>query len=131
MQHEDLTRKIIGCAMAVHRTLGPGFLELVYQNAFVHEMRKQGLSVEPKKKITVRYDDVVVGNFEADVLVEEEVMIEIKAVEHLIPAHEVQLVNYLTATGRDIGLLINFGASSLSVKRKYRTYRPSGGEPDC
>ena len=124
MEHEELTESIIGCAMAVHRALGPGFLESVYQNALAHEMRKQGLGVACERRIQVEYDGVVVGDFIADMLVDEVVVIENKAVQALNTAHEVQLVNYLTATGIEIGLLINFGASSLQVKRKHRTYRP-------
>ena len=124
MEHEELTRKIIGCAMTVHSALGPGFLESVYQNALVHEVRKTGLEVECEKKIRVTYDDVVVGDFSADMLVQNLILIENKAVQALIPAHEVQLVNYLMATGIEIGLLLNFGAARLEYKRKIRTCQP-------
>jgi GxxExxY protein len=124
MEHAELTEKIIGCAMKVHRTLGPGFLESVYQNALAHELRKAGLRVECEKPIQVTYDGIVVGDFAADMLVEGAVMVENKAVQALAPAHEVQLVNYLTATGIEIGLLLNFGAEKLEFKRKHRTYRP-------
>jgi GxxExxY protein len=124
MEQAELTEKIIGAAMVVHAALGPGFLESVYQNALVHELRKAGLRVECEKQITVMYDGVVVGDFSADMLVEEMVMIENKAVQAINAAHEVQLVNYLTATGVEIGLLINFGGQKLEFKRKHRTYRP-------
>jgi len=124
MEHEQLTETIIGCAMKVHRTLGPGFLESVYQNALAHELRKAGQRVECEKPIQVRYDGVVVGDFSADMLVEGVVMVENKAVQALSPAHEVQLVNYLTATSVEIGLLLNFGGEKLEFKRKHRTYRP-------
>jgi len=124
MEHEKLTETIIGCAMKVHRALGPGFLESVYQNALAHELRKAGLRVECEKPIKVTYDSVVVGDFSADMLVEDNVVIENKAAQALIPAHEVQLVNYLTVTGIEIGLLLNFGAERLEFKRKHRTYRP-------
>jgi GxxExxY protein len=124
MEHEKLTETIIGCAMKVHRTLGPGFLESVYQNALAHELRKAGLHVECEKLICVTYDDVIVGDFSTDMLVENVVMIENKAAQTLNVAHEVQLVNYLTATGTEIGLLLNFGADKLELKRKHRTYRP-------
>lgn len=124
MEHEKLTETIIGCAMKVHRALGPGFLESVYQNALAHELRKAGLRVECEKTIKVIYDSVVVGDFSADMLIEDNVVIENKAAQALIPAHEVQLVNYLTATGIEIGLLLNFGAERLEFKRKHRTYRP-------
>jgi GxxExxY protein len=124
MEHEELTEIIIGCAMKVHRTLGPGFLESVYQKALAHELRKAGLHVECEKPIQVSYDGVVVGDFAADMLVEGVVMVENKAVQALAPAHEVQLVNYLTATGVEIGLLLNFGGEKLEYKRKHRNYRP-------
>jgi len=130
MEDEALTEMIIGCAMKVQRTLGPGFLESVYENAFAHEMRKAGLRVECQAPIQVRYDDVVVGDFYADMRVEDRVLIENKAVLALNTAHEVQLVNYLTATGVEIGLLINFGAARLDFKRKYRTYRKAGFRQD-
>ena len=124
MEHEKLTETIIGRAMQVHRTLGPGFLESVYQKALAHELGKAGLRVECEKPIQVRYDGVLVGDFAADMLVEELVMVENKAVQTLASAHEVQLVNYLTATGVEIGLLLNFGGEKLEFKRKHRTYRP-------
>ncbi|MCX6902559.1 MAG: GxxExxY protein [Verrucomicrobia bacterium] len=124
MEHAHLTETIIGCAMKVHTTLGPGFLESVYQKALAHELRKAGLRLECEKPIQVRYDGVAVGDFAADMLVEGVVMVENKAVQTLAPAHEVQLVNYLTATGVEIGLLLNFGSEKLEFKRKHRTYRP-------
>jgi GxxExxY protein len=124
MEHGELTERIIGCAMTVHRILGPGFLESVYQNALVHELRKAGLKVECERKIQVTYDGVVVGDFSADMLVQKAILIENKAVQALVRAHEVQLVNYLTATGIETGLLLNFGAERLEFKRKTRTYRP-------
>jgi GxxExxY protein len=131
MLHAALTEKIIGCAMTVHRVLGPGFLESVYQKAFAHELRKAGLRVEFNCPITVIYDGVNVGDFFADMLVEETIMIENKAVQALAPAHEVQLVNYLTATGVEVGLLINFGATKLEFKRKHRTFRPRAEDHVC
>lgn len=126
MEHAELTERIIGCAMAVHSTLGPGFLESVYQNALAHELRKKGLFVELEKPITVTYDGVVVGDSCCDMLVASRVLLEIKAVQSLNAAHEVQTVNYLTATGIDVGLLLNFGAQRLEFKRKHRVYRPKG-----
>ncbi len=124
MENEHLTEKIIGCAMKVHSTLGPGFLESVYSKALGHELRKTGMSVICEKPITVYYDDVIVGEFSADMLVENQVLIELKANQALVPANEVQLVNYLTATQLDVGLLINFGGPRLEFKRKTRLYRP-------
>ncbi len=123
MDHAELTEMIIGCAMKVHNTLGAGFLESVYQNALVYELRKAGLSVECEARIQVRYEDIVVGDFFADLLVEHQVMVENKAVQSIAVGHEVQLVNYLTATGIEVGLLINFGSQRLEFKRKHRTFR--------
>jgi len=117
--HEEITGEIIGRAMKVHRTLGHGFLESVYQKALFHESRKSGLKVQGEKPVAVLYDGVGVGGFSADLLVEDQIIVELKAVERLCKAHEVQTVNYLTATGLDIGLLINFGAESLEFKKKF------------
>ena len=116
----ELTHKIIGCAMKVHTELGFGFLESVYENALAHELRKAGLKVEQQVPIKVRYDGVIVGDFIGDVTVNDEVILELKAVQTLNTIHEVQLVNYLNATGKETGLLMNFGARSLEFKRKYR-----------
>ena len=123
MEHADLTQAIIGCAMTVHRILGPGFLESVYQNALAHELRKVGILVECEKHLAVTYDGIVVGEFVADMVVQHCVLVENKAVRAIVPAHEVQVVNYLTATGVDVGLLLNFGADRLQFKRKARSYR--------
>jgi GxxExxY protein len=123
MEDKELTGNIIGCAMRVHTTLGPGFLESVYEHALAHELRKRGLRVACQAPIEVRYDDVIVGNFIADMLVEGRVLVENKATQAIVASHEMQVVNYLVATGIDIGLLFNFGADSLQVKRKYRIYR--------
>ncbi len=112
--------------MKVHTALGPGFLESVYQNALTHELRKHGLLVDCERRITVRYDDVIVGDFIVDMLVNELVLIENKAALAINPRHEVQLVNYLTATGIDVGLLLNLGAESLEFKRKHRKFRRKG-----
>ncbi len=124
IEESELTEMIIGCAMRVHSTLGPGFLESVYQRALEHELRKTGLRVECQLPLSVHYDGVIVGDFMADLIVEGKVMIELKANQALVLANEAQLVNYLTATRIEIGLLINFGAPRLEFKRKTRTYRP-------
>jgi len=110
--------------MLVHSTLGSGFLESVYENALAHELRKAGLKIECQKPITVSYDGIIVGTFSADMFVEDTVIIENKAVHAFHPVNEVQLVNYLTATCVDVGLLFNFGADRLQFKRKHRTCRP-------
>jgi GxxExxY protein len=124
MEHEELTRIIIGCAINVHRSLGPGFLESVYRNALAHELSKQGLEVACEKRLQVRYDGALVGDFFADMMIQNTVLIENKAVQALNKAHEVQLVNYLVATQIETGLLLNFGAQRLQLKRKSRVYRP-------
>jgi GxxExxY protein len=123
MKDDDLTQKIIGCAYTVHNTLGPGFLEKVYENALRIELEKLGLRVKQQEPINVTYDGHVVGEYYADLWVDERVVIELKAVQTLVKQHEVQLVNYLAATGIDCGLLLNFGAS-VQVKRKFRDYQP-------
>ena len=123
LRESALTGTIIGCAMEVHRVLGPGFLESVYQNALAYEVRRAGLNLQLECSLEVEYRGVVVGRFIADLLVGDAVIVENKAVQKLLPLHEVQLVNYLTATGIDIGLLFNFGAPSLEFKRKSRLLR--------
>lgn len=120
MQHEELTRAIIGCAMIVHRGLGPGYLESVYQNALAWELRSARIPTDCQRKLQVWYRQTVVGDFIADMVVADTVLVEIKAVHALVPAHEAQLVNYLAATGMELGLLINFGADRLAFKRRAR-----------
>lgn len=121
----DLAGQVIGYAMKVQSTLGPGFLESVYQNALTHELRKAGLTVELEVRLQVKYDGVPVSIFDADMLVNKALLVENKAVQCLVTAHEVQLVNYLTATGIDEGLLLNFGAPRLEFKKKFRVYQAS------
>ena len=120
MEHEELTHKIIGCAYTVFNQLGFGFLESVYRKAMVIELSKSSLNVEEEKTLQVLYDDIVVGNFSADLFVEDMVVVELKSVQNTVEAHEVQLVNYLNGLKKEIGLLINFGPSGVQVKRKYR-----------
>jgi GxxExxY protein len=120
MKYQELTEKIIGCAYKVYNEMGFGFLESVYEKCLLIELEKAGIRAESQKPITVHYDGQLVGNFIADILVEGEVILELKSVRRLAEVHEVQLVNYLTATGVDVGLLINFGAIKVCVKRKVR-----------
>jgi GxxExxY protein len=115
MIDEELTGKIISAFYIVYNTLGHGFIESIYHNAMVIEMVKRDLSVEIEKPITVYYGANVVGTFEADLVVEHRVIVELK--EKLVPAHEAQLTNYLRATDMEIGLLFNFGKSA-EIKRK-------------
>src|SRR6476620_1289529 len=119
----DLCGQVIGAAMKVHSALGPGFLESVYQNASIWELQKLGLKVDAQRPITVRYDSQVVGFFTADLLVNDSLVIELKANQLVAKAHEVQLINYLVATGIDDGLLLKFGAERLEYKKKFRLSR--------
>ena len=119
---DEVTERIIGCGFKVHQALGAGFLEKVYENALMIELERCGLKARQQVPVSVRYEGRTVGEYFADILVEDRVVCELKANETLIKEHEVQLVNYLTSTGIDIGLLINFGRS-VTVKRKFREYR--------
>ena len=120
---ELLIRTVMQCSKNIRRHLGPGFLESVYKNAMLVELQKQGLAYQVEMPINVYYEGVPVGEFKADIVVENELILELKAVNSLHMAHEVQLVNYLTATGIDNGLLINFGSEELQFRRKFRIYR--------
>lgn len=117
MKHEELTEKIIGCFYRVYNTLGYGFLEKVYENALAIEFRKAGMNFEKQIKFSVFYGDEVVGSYTADFVVEGKVIIEIKAIRCLDRSSECQLLNYLTATDKEVGLLLNFGEEA-EVKRK-------------
>lgn len=117
LMNEEITEKIIGCAYTVANTLGAGFLEKVYENALAHEIRKTGLNVKQQSPITVYYDGVVVGEYVADLVVENEVIVELKSVKSLDNVHMAQCLNYLKATGRNVCLLINFGSPRIELKR--------------
>ncbi len=120
MEHGELTEKIIGCAYNVYNKMGFGFLESVYEKCMLIELRKAGLDVESQKPITVYYENEIVGEFVADIIVNDTVILELKSVRQIINAHEVQLVNYLVATGKPVGLILNFGESKVEVKRKIK-----------
>ncbi|MEO8665551.1 MAG: GxxExxY protein [Ignavibacteria bacterium] len=115
-----LTEKIIGCCFKVYNKMGFGYLESVYEKCLMIEFRKSNIGAEFQKPITVSYDGYVVGEFYADVLIEDNIIIEVKSIRQLSKIHEMQLVNYLVSTGKDIGLLINFGEERVEVKRKLR-----------
>ena len=115
--YDSLTEQIIGCAYTVGRALGSGFLEKVYENALLHELRKNNLKVESQKPIQVYYDGIVVGEYFADIVVNAEIIVELKAVKTMDKIHLAQCIHYLKATNNKLGLLINFGASSVQVKR--------------
>jgi len=114
---EELTEKIIGCAMKVSNTLGTGFLEKVYENALVVELARTGLAVEQQKAIKVSYEGVIVGDFGADIIVNGSVILELKAAKMIDEMHQAQLLNYLRATGLKVGLILNFGTPRLGIKR--------------
>ncbi|MDD2735987.1 MAG: GxxExxY protein [Desulfuromonadaceae bacterium] len=118
LKYVELTDQIINCAYEVHRVLGSGFLEKVYLNAMLEEIRSRSLKVETQHGISVRYKDVIIGDYFADLVVEDVVIVELKALDKLHDIHELQIKNYLKATGIEVGLLINFG-KSVEVKRKY------------
>ena len=120
MEYKELTEKIIGCAYRVYNKMGFGYLESVYEKCMLIELRKAGFEIESQKPIRVQYEGEVVGDFIADILVNDTVILELKSVRKLVEAHEVQLVNYLVATGKPVGLLINFGETRVAVKRKVK-----------
>jgi len=114
---DRVTEKIIGCAFTVGNRLGCGFLEKVYENALVIELRRAGLHIAQQQLMKVLYDEVVVGTYLADVVVEDSVLVEIKAVKLLDEIHSAQCLNYLKATGLPLCLLINFGRPRVDIKR--------------
>jgi len=121
MEYRELTEKIIGCAYAVYNNMGFGFLESVYEKCLLIELEKAGLQAESQKPIEVFYDGQPVGQFVADIVVDDTVILELKSVRRIVTAHEVQLVNYLVATGKPVGLIVNFGEKKVEVKRRVRS----------
>lgn len=117
LEPNQITEKIINCAFRVGNTLGCGFLEKVYENALAHELKKIGLKVRQQEEIKVFYDDVEVGYYEADLLVEDLILVELKAVREINDINKAQCLNYLKATGLKICLLINFGNPRVEIKR--------------
>ena len=123
MEIENLIKAVIQCAYNVRIYLAAGFLENVYQKALIIELKEKSIHADTETPINVYYKNEIVGEFRADIIVEGEIIIELKAVQHLLPIHETQLVNYLTATNTDHGLLINFGGERIEIKRKFREYK--------
>jgi GxxExxY protein len=113
----EITQKIIGCAFEVSNTLGIGFVEKVYENALAHLIRKAGLKAVQQYPIKVVFDGILVGEFAADLLVEDRVLVELKAVSTLLSEHTAQALNYLRASGLELCLLINFGRTKIEIKR--------------
>jgi len=117
---DGLTEQIIGAVYQVSNTLGPGFLEKVYERSLVHELDKRGIKADAQFSIPVTYDGVLVGDFAGDILVEQRVLLELKTVSTLNDAHLAQCLNYLTATGLRLCLLINFGTPRAQIRRVMR-----------
>lgn len=124
MKYEDLTRKIIGCAMKVHCTLGNGFQEVIYQRAMSIEMDKLSLSFQREMEMTIYYEGIDIGTRRVDFFVEDEIIVELKALIKLEDVHLAQAMNYCQAYNLPIGLLINFGSKSLEFKRVYNVNHP-------
>jgi len=116
-KHQELTSKILSCAFEVHNTLGCGFLEKVYERAMILELQANGLSIETQKPIKITYKGKDVGNYIADIIVENKVIVELKTAEFLTKIHKAQLLNYLRATGYEVGLILNFARPKLEYKR--------------
>jgi len=124
MKYEEITHKIIGCAMKVHSTLGNGFQEVIYQRALAIEMEKQSLSFKREMEMTIFYEGIDIGTRRVDFFVEENIMVELKALIKLEDVHLAQAMNYCQAYNLPIGLLINFGSKSLEFKRVYNLTHP-------
>ena len=117
MKLNDITYEIRGAIFEVNKVLGPGFLEKVYENALLVELKTRGLKAESQVPLKVTYKDEIVGDYFADIVVENQVLIELKVVEKLQKIHEAQLLNYLHATGISIGLIVNFSYPKAEIKR--------------
>lgn len=120
MLHENLTARALEACFEVNRELGTGFLESVYEKALLIALEQKGLEAKAPYPLSVRFRGQIVGEFYADILLEGKVILELKAVRALTPDHQAQLINYLKATGTDIGLLVNFGTPRLQYKRLHR-----------
>ena len=129
MKYENLTREIIGCFYQVYNRLGYGFLEKVYERAMVIELVREGFHVVTQKPIAVHYRDQIVGDYYADLVVEDRVIVELKAVSQLLREHEAQILNYLNATEYEVGLLMNFGPKASVVRKVFdnplKPYKPA------
>ncbi len=125
-KHADLTGVVIGSFFKVYNTLGYGFSEKVYERALAIELRKAGLQVESQKSITVYYESDIVGEYVADMLINQAVILELKAVRQLAEEHETQLLNYLKATSIEVGLLFNFGVKAEHKRKVYDNERKGG-----
>ncbi len=129
-KHKELTSSIIGCFYDVYNELGYGFLEKVYENALKYELEKRGFYVENQKPIKVYYDDILVGEYFADLIVNNKVIIELKAADALCEEHEYQLINYLKATEIEVGLLLNFGKKPEIRRKIFSNRKPNKSNAD-
>jgi len=120
MEFKEITEKVIGCSYRVYNQMGFGFLESVYEKCLELELKKVALTAQFQQPIVVYYDKQVVGEFTADIIVENIVIVELKSVRRIVKAHELQLVNYLIATGKPVGLILNFAPNKVEIKRKVR-----------
>ena len=118
--YKEITETIIGCAFSVYNKMGFGYFESVYEKCLIIELAKTRHKVESQKAIDVFYERQLVGEFKADIIVDDTIIVELKSVKKIVNIHEAQLVNYLVATGRPIGLLINFGEERVEIRRKVR-----------
>ena len=120
MQHSELTEKIIACAYKIYNKMGYGYLESVYEKCMLIELEGIGLNVETQKPLKVFYEGQIVGDFVADIIVNDMVIVELKSVSKIVKAHEIQLVNYLVTTNKSVGLILNFAKDKVEVKRKVK-----------
>ena len=115
--YKELSYAIIGAAMEVHKTLGPNFLEVIYHKALAYELLQLGIPFESEKLLQVYYKSQFLGDFKADMIVDNKIILELKSVSTIVPAHEARALNYLAATGLDLAIILNFGSQSLQQKR--------------
>lgn len=124
---EEIITIVMDCAAIVRKHLHAGYLEKIYEKALMIELKEAGLTAESQVDLDVSYKGEILGTFTVDILVEKRLVVELKATKDISPVHEMQVVNYLTTTGIDDGLIINFGnENSIQFRRKYRIYRPKG-----
>ncbi len=112
-----LTEKIIGLAIKVHKTLGPGFVEKIYEKALVYEFKKASIDFQSQLQLKIKYEELEIGNQKVDFIVEDTVLLELKSASRLIPVFESQLLSYLKASGKKVGLLLNFGRKRMEIRR--------------
>jgi GxxExxY protein len=117
LEYEQLTEIIIGCAIEVHKKLGPGFLESIYENAFIIELQKQNLQVERQREVVIKYDSVEIGKHRLDLIIDDTIVVELKAVKNVEDVHFAIVKSYLKALGKEHGLIINFSKKVIEVKR--------------